>query len=191
MTTKPPVPSVTPRLGDEPAREPIRQRPRAGTTRCPFCHDECQASPQACVCAECLSRHHTRCWDEGQGCSSCRATQRLEAPGGAQQEGSKADYNAVIEAWFKLGGIYNGGLVVLTLVVLRGQLFTMEGMGLAIPGAVLANLCFLLGPACEVVARRLGWRETTPLRLGLFLAGFLLALGMTLVACAGFLWDQI
>jgi len=49
--------------------------------RCPFCHDDVQTE-EAVACRDCLARHHTSCWDEGAGCSSCSGTVRLETPGG-------------------------------------------------------------------------------------------------------------
>lgn len=63
-----------------PPADGIRQRPKVGPTRCPYCHDDCLASdPVTCVCGDCLSRHHIACWEEAAGCGSCRSQHRLQA----------------------------------------------------------------------------------------------------------------
>lgn len=88
-------------------RDPLTARPVPGSTRCPFCHAACAADADAQVCADCLSRHHTGCWDEGGGCASCRGQRSL----GLRQENPEATiYGGAIDAWLRLGLIYNGSL---------------------------------------------------------------------------------
>jgi hypothetical protein len=168
---------------DKPQPEGIQQRPRSGATRCPYCHDECEAGQEACACADCLSRHHLGCWDEAAGCSSCRSTNRLLAsPETTESEASPA-YGEVIDAWLKLGLIYNGGLGGLTLLLLNTRLLHL-GIALEVlAGAVVANLCFLSGPVIELIGRRLGFKSTQPLRWTLFVVGFGLSLLLALASC--------
>ncbi|MGE0713381.1 MAG: hypothetical protein AB7N76_35920 [Planctomycetota bacterium] len=163
----------------------LKQRPRPGGTRCPYCHEGCDASQDACACAECLSRHHRECWDESQGCSSCGANARLEAraAGGPSLAvvSTGPDYGEVLDAWLRLGGFYNGALALLTVGVLQTRVLShVVQLGL---GALLANLLFLIGPALEIYARRFGLRETHPLRLLLFIPGLVLGLGLALANC--------
>lgn len=87
----------------------------------------------------------------------------------------RIDYGEVIDAWLKLGLVYNGSLAALTVVLLRELLFSPLALNVAF-GALIANLCFLLGPASEIVARRIGFRETVVFRSLVFAAGFSLAL---------------
>jgi hypothetical protein len=161
----------------EPA--PLASRPRPGMTRCPYCHDTCPAEGEVCVCAECLSRHHVRCWDEGKGCSSCRGTRRLEAAA-AKPGADAALYGPVIDAWLKLALVYNAGLALITILGLGSRLLDPATDIEVFGGAILANFCFLLGPAVEIVARRLGYRGAT-LRWVLFALGFALAAGLALL----------
>lgn len=51
---------------------------RVAGNRCPFCHDDV-LSTGSVACQECLARHHSACWDEGQECSACGATVKLAA----------------------------------------------------------------------------------------------------------------
>lgn len=39
--------------------------------RCPFCHTAVLPSEDKTPCGECMSWHHTECWDEHGRCSSC------------------------------------------------------------------------------------------------------------------------
>lgn len=160
----------------EKSREPIA-RPRPGATRCPYCHEECEPGPDACACAECLSRHHRACWDEQGSCGSCRGTARLEAAAP-----TRAGDSTVIDAWLKLGGVYNGGLAAVTLLLLNVQLVSPLVLVQVAFGALIANACFLLGPAIELVARRCGY-DGGWLRWLLFVPGFLFALLLALVSC--------
>lgn len=61
----------------------LKLRRKAGTTRCPFCLDACEAREDVAVCTDCLSRHHQACWQEAARCASCRADEALGA--GTQQ----------------------------------------------------------------------------------------------------------
>ena len=151
---------------------PLASRPRAGMTRCPYCHDDCPSEGEICVCADCLSRHHVRCWEEGSGCASCRSTRRLEAVAKAGPDTSI--YGPAIDAWLKLALVYNGGLGLLTVFALGRRLLDPVTLFNVIGLALMANFCFVLGPAAEIVARRLGYRGTM-LRWVLFALGFTLA----------------
>src|SRR5690606_31055691 len=133
------------------------------------CHESCEALEDACACAACLSRHHRACWDEAGSCGSCRATKRLELAEAARAH-DPYGYAGVVEAWVRLGAVYNGLLVVVTLLLLNVELLRPVVMFQVGAGAFLANLCFLLGPAVELVARRLGYRGEW-LRWILFLPG--------------------
>ncbi len=156
-------------------------RPRPGATRCPYCHDECAATGDECVCAECLSRHHRRCWDEGSGCSSCRGTRRLEAVAAPPRGGPQ--FNDAVDAWIKLGLVYNLVLTGVTVLTLGTRLL-QPGLVVAVAcGAIVANVCFLLGPAIELIIRRLGARDTTALRWALFASGTFLAMMLTFFCC--------
>lgn len=175
--------------------ETIQQQPRAGATRCPFCHDECVAGQDACACADCLSRHHTACWEEASGCSSCRSANRLSATSSSDEVevAAKSDprYGEVLDAWLKLALVYNGGLGLVTLLILGSMLLTWRVAILTGEGAFVANLCFLLGPVSELIARRAGFRKTKPLRWTLFVLGFGFSLLLALAACASLYWGPM
>src|SRR5262245_37845120 len=121
-------------------RAAIEQRPRPGATRCPFCHEPCEADADACACAECLSRHHRSCWTEGAACASCGATARLElaaAPSSQTQPATSTTstaptdvygFGATIDAWLRLGLVYNAVLVAISLLLLGPLLVTAAGL---------------------------------------------------------------
>lgn len=92
-------------------------------------------------------------------------------------------YAEVVDAWVKLWAVYNGALTLLTLVALRGALFSPEGLVLVASGALFANICFMTAPAFELALQLIGARETRALRWVLFGLGFLFALFLTLGAC--------
>ena len=164
-----------------PSPDDVAARPRAGATRCPYCHETCEAAQDACACADCLSRHHRACWDEAGACGSCRGGQRLELAG-ARAASDPHGYAGVIEAWLRLGAVYNGALVVVTFLLLNVSLFRPSIAVQVGLGAFVANLCFLLGPAIELAARRFGHRGDW-LRWILFLPGLGLALLLALISC--------
>jgi hypothetical protein len=161
--------------------QPPEARPRPGATRCPYCHEECEAGDGACACAACLSRHHVRCWEEGAGCGSCRATAPLVAAAAPTER--TAAYARTVDAWLRLALTYNAILVVESILLVNVKLLSLA---VVIPplalGAFLANLCFLTGPGLELVANRLGYRGEG-LRRGLFFLGTLFAMGLALVWC--------
>jgi hypothetical protein len=161
-------------------REELVARPRPGETRCPFCHESCSSSDPSCACAECLSRHHVRCWEENRSsCASCRATKRLEAV--AVQD--ERVYGSAIDAWLKLALAYNGGLALVTLLFLNLRLLRdPEVIFPVLFGALVANACFLLGPAIELFARRFGYRGVA-LRWTLFSLGYAFAAFLTIGYC--------
>ena len=170
----------------EPEREELSARPRPGGTRCPFCHESCEADAESCACAECLSRHHRRCWDENRAsCASCRATRRLEVPAAARKD--DAGYSSAIDAWLKLWLVYNAGLTLITLLCANVK-FVQDPMLFAgaIFGAIFANIPFVFGPAVELFARRLGYRGAF-LRHVVFALGFGFAAIVTIASCLS-LW---
>lgn len=161
--------------------EPIAPRPRPGATRCPYCHEVCEALDGACACASCLSRHHRACWEEAGACGNCRGDRRLE-PAAAGRVADPHGYVGVVDGWVRLGLAYNGALAALTLLCLNVALLRPSIAAQAALGAFVANSCFLLGPATELVARRLGYRGQT-LRWALFVSGLGLALLLALISC--------
>jgi hypothetical protein len=49
-----------------------------GVNRCPFCHDDVDATDRAAlVCQGCLARHHGACWSEAGRCGACKGTTPL------------------------------------------------------------------------------------------------------------------
>ena len=44
--------------------------------RCPFCHDALPKFERTTDCPSCRAAHHPACWDEGDGCASCRTALR-------------------------------------------------------------------------------------------------------------------
>ncbi len=158
----------------------VAARPRPGATRCPYCHETCEAVEDACACAACLSRHHRACWDEAGACGSCRGAQRLELAG--ERAHDPHGYVGVVEGWVRLGAFYNASLLAVTLLLLNVSLLRPSIAVEVGFGAVVANVCFLLGPAIELVARRLGYRGGW-LRWILFLPGLGLALLLALISC--------
>lgn len=171
----------SPKPVDEAARVEARGRP--GATRCPYCHEACEAADDACACAECLSRHHRACWEEAGSCGSCRATRRLEAVERVPSS-DPYGYAGVVDAWIRLGAVYNGLLALETLLLLNVKLLRPAVLIEVGAAAFLANLCFLLGPAIELAARRLGYRGGW-LRWILFGSGLGLALLLALLVCLG------
>lgn len=173
-----------PHAGARP-REPLTARPVPGSTRCPYCHAACAADADAQVCADCLSRHHPGCWEEASGCASCRGRRSL---GLRQEEPEATIYGGAIDAWLRLGLVYNGALTLVTLAW-GGLYLAVRGLPasrwlVVIPVRVLilaaiANLFFLIGPGLELTARRLGYRGQA-LRWFLFVPGLIVAL---LLAC--------
>lgn len=168
---------------DKGAADGIQQRPRGGATRCPYCHDLCEAGQDACACADCLSRHHLGCWEEAGGCSSCRSVSRLLAASQEDAVETGGTYGEVIDAWLRLGLAYNVGLAGLTLLLLNTLLFDSAIMVQVGIGAFLANLGFLSGPALELLARRFGFRNTRTLRWILFFLGSSFAALLALASC--------
>lgn len=46
-------------------------------TRCPFCHEGFGGKSETVVCDDCLSRHHSVCWNDHGACSSCESEHHL------------------------------------------------------------------------------------------------------------------
>jgi hypothetical protein len=124
--------------------------------------------------------------DEGHGCSSCRSTKRLEPPRAAQIARRPAieDSGAreIIDAWLKLAGIYNAVLIAEVLVGLNTRLTEGFIQFLVVACAFLANLCFLMGPAFELLLRRFGV-HTRGARWAIFTMGLLVAIVITWECC--------
>jgi hypothetical protein len=91
-------------------------------------------------------------------------------------------YGDVFGAWLKLGLVYDAGLVALCVAALGERLLLVPILVQVAVGAALANLCFLIGPAIDLIARRLGYRGAI-LRWLLFVSGFALALVLALDCC--------
>lgn len=162
-----------------PFRLQLRRR-STPSTRCPFCRDDCGAEG-AYACAGCLARHHATCWSEGQGCSVCRARAPLVPAGAtARSVGSTVrdpDYEQALDSWARLWLFYAVSLGVLALVIgwshPRPLLF----------GGVVANACFLFGPALELALIRADLGQWEALRFFLFWSGYLFTL-LVLAAAA-------
>src|SRR5690606_38151292 len=139
----------------------------------------------ALVCAACLSRLHRACWAEGAGCSGCRGEVALHRAPALEAAAPRAadgpGYHAALESWLKLALVYNAVLGVITLGALGTAVLAHYGFQV-VDGAILANLCFLLGPAVDLGALKLGFRGPW-LRAFLFTAGLGLASLLTLMCC--------
>lgn len=81
---------------------------------------------------------------------------------------------AVFLAWEKLRVVYNLALVLVTLLVGSVGFYAGSFWATAVVGAIIANICYCLGPCLEGYLALIGWprRET---RQFLFLVGTLLA----------------
>ena len=154
-------------------------------TRCPFCHDSCTASEDVRVCSRCLTRHHTACWGEGHGCASCGASEplaRLSEGGVTPAKGFFAEHKQVLLRWELLRIPYNLILFGLCGVMLGGQVLK-PGMFLeGVFAALVANVCYTLGPGLEVYLRTLGVRQRW-VGPALFVAGLLFSMLVTAMAC--------
>lgn len=74
--------------------------------------------------------------------------------------------------WEKLRVLYNGLLIVVTLLLGSSHLNTIEFWGAAVVGGVICNVCFFLGPIVETYVTWLGFR-TRWLRWLFFVSGTL------------------
>ena len=137
----------------------------AATTRCPFCREGCQEG-DAYACASCLARHHAACWREGAGCSVCRAHAPLVPPRAAPSD-RRGVYEQSLDAWGRLWAFYN--LSVGTIALLIGSQYPPR----LTLGGMIANACFLFGPALELALIRVGFSECEGLRHFLFWSGYL------------------
>ena len=163
-----------------PLRLELRQR-AAARTRCPFCREDCQEG-EAYACASCLAHHHAACWREGQGCSVCRARAPLVPPRAAPGPGARAEdrrgvYERTLDSWGRLWAFYNVSVGTITMVI--GSQHPLPLM----LGGLIANACFLFGPALELALIRVGFSECEGLRHFLFWAGYLVTL-LGLIALA-------
>lgn len=57
----------------------------ASPTRCPFCHEGCDAEVENRVCRDCLARHHAACWAEGAACANCGSGRSMEPSAAAPE----------------------------------------------------------------------------------------------------------
>ena len=94
-------------------------------------------------------------------------------------------YGAALDAWARLWVAYNVMLTAATFLSLGRVMLDSWVLTQVIIAALIANVCFMLGPSIEFAARRLGYRGTT-LRWTLFVVGLALALTLTLGACMDF-----
>lgn len=97
--------------------------------------------------------------------------------------GNDPRYAEVIDAWLRLGLVYNGSLGGLTALILWPLMLDGGVIASVVAGALVANVCFLLGPGIELVARRFGFKKTRPLRWTLFVAGLGIAGILAIVSC--------
>ena len=175
-------PALTPRsdwehkLTKTSSETKTRSRTTAGATRCPFCHDECEAAAEVVVCRTCLSRHHAECWSEGGACASCSAGEYLDAPsrGGRQAAGEDLSEAELTTRWLGMtkGEIGLWLLLVGTsaaiLYLVQGtasfeQMFTETGLALPVvtqlvllpaKHPLLTNLAIVAWVATAALARK-------------------------------------
>ncbi len=101
---------------------------KAGSTRCPYCHDPCEACEDVAVCSHCLSRHHQACWEEAAHCSSCRAEERIAFQPQPEPDRWRLELPDLIfaEVCFALASC-------LLLATARSLVPTYESMGVILP----------------------------------------------------------
>ncbi len=129
----------------------VRGRP----SRCPYCHDDCDAEQANVVCNDCLARHHAACWAEaGNACGGCRstraagggappaaapvsATQRREAPRSLKEEQLLADFDP--RAVARLRGELRSGETLIWAGAPIPWAFAREGLPIALFGLVFGG----------------------------------------------------
>jgi hypothetical protein len=84
---------------------------------------------------------------------------------------SSADFRDVFLGWEWLRVVFNGVLVLLTLLCGLGSLAVPKFWATAMFGAVVTNVCFCVGPILEGYATWLSGRRVKWLRWVLFLLG--------------------
>jgi hypothetical protein len=103
---------------------------------------------------------------------------------------------AVVRWWEVRRPVYNaavGGAGLVTLATFA-LLHALPPLALVVPVValygVIANLCYSLGPALDLLARRLGGPDYAPVGPTLFRYGFVFSIGLTLfpIAIAGLWW---
>ena len=82
--------------------------------------------------------------------------------------------------WEKMRLIYIGVLVAFTLLVGFSELGNPVFWGVSIVGAIIANLCYFLGPIVDTYVSWLGFRSVA-LRWTMFVLGTLLTMAGVLV----------
>ena len=165
---------------------PRAAAPDETATRCPFCHDACAASEDVRVCSRCLTRHHADCWSEGHGCGSCGATEPLARVVEAEAAGGVAGFfNAhkhVLLRWGLLRIPYNLVLFGVSAVMLGTSVLSPSYFIDGVAAALIANVCYCLGPGLEVYLRTLGAKQRW-IGPALFGLGLLLSVIVTAMAC--------
>ena len=103
---------------------------------------------------------------------------------------------AVVRWWETRRPAYNaavGGAGLVTLAALA-LLHALPPLALVAPVVLvyglIANLCYSLGPALDLLARRVGGPDYAPVGPTLFRYGFVFSIGLTLfpIAIAGLWW---
>lgn len=103
---------------------------------------------------------------------------------------AERDVSSIVRWWESRRGAYNlivGGTGLLTLGAVRLILFlphdppSMSGiMAPVVVYGVMANLCYLFGPALEILIEKLFGREVLPTGPTLFRVGLTFSVGLTL-----------
>jgi len=66
-----------------------QQSLKVNKPRCPYCHDDIVGGAENYACHECLTWHHTGCWNEHGGCVSCGNTWMKDPISGVERGTSR------------------------------------------------------------------------------------------------------
>lgn len=173
-------------MEDSKQRPPARVEPRAGATRCPFCHAGCEPDGDVVVCRTCLSRHHAACWAEGEACASCQGREGLSAAVADAQAAGPGVTRRDVGLWLLLVGV--SGLILGLVQASKAFLQYFRETGLQLPlitQLVLIPAHYPLLTSLAVVA----WVATAAMarrRRGLFVkvvvAGALVSVPLLVIA---------
>lgn len=129
--------------------EGSKVRVHSSPTRCPFCHDTCDATGEDVVCHDCLARHHSECWSEnGAACAACSSPAALvvqTAPASEAQVTGQRAAQPVPRVSRSPRGMTDAELAALAARQRIGSRFRIAGSLLAVLALVL--LLFTLGGA--------------------------------------------
>lgn len=95
--------------------------------------------------------------------------------------------HAVFVAWEKLRIPYNAILILITLGIGFSHVGDVQFWLISGTGAVIANICYCLGPCLEGYLSLLGWPRSDA-RLFVFLAGTFLAAFLAVMVVFGFVF---